>query len=389
MKISKIVLYKAKGIKIPKSTKLPMPTFFYDGLYVVKVITSDGVDGFGEPSPYGAPEKIMQGLIKGQYFKSIIGQDPLNIIIGSRRGLYAGGYWLSGFHALCAGINQALLDIKGKAMGIPVFQTFALKAPGRIQAYASAGMHYEDTSRVEIIDEVLRCKSLGYSGYKFRPALPKGEKNHFERNASPPPVDVPGLLRLAADIRRSVGPDMALMLDAGGRLSYEEAIVVIKELGELDFKFIEEPIARSSRKYKALVSKAQIDIAAGEDSIDFLQLKKWVTRGGVAVVQPDTNLCSVNDLVSIDPFLRSRGIDLVMHSWTGGISSFSNAHLGVSLESCSLIEQSVIENPLRDALILNPLIPYNGWIELSNEPGLGCCLDCEFLEKNKKFSIEV
>ena len=387
MKITKISLYKIKGANLMDKHS-PVPSFFLDGFYIIKIFTNQGILGFGEPSPYAAPEKNIISSFFLETFKSLIGIDPINVPVKLTAPQNLPSIDKAAFKALNAGIMQAIWDIRGKFINLPIYKMLDSSSSGQGKVYASGGMWYEDSDPITLVEEALKSKEEGFFGYKFRPSIPRNSGDHFSRNLNPPFVNIEQTKLLAKTLRNSLGDDFDLMLDFGCRLDFNQAQDLCYFLDGLDFKFIEEPLVRSAELYKTLCAFSNLKIAGGETAYDFETFMNWNNFDALDIFQPDSNLCSIDDIKKLDQKLSTSG-SIVMHNWVSDISCTSNFHVGVSLRSCDLIEYSILFNPFRETIVNGTPRPQKGWITCSNNPGLGLCIDETLLEAKNEFIINL
>ena len=387
MKITNISLYKLNGANL-MDNRSPAPSFFLDGFYIIKIFTNQGILGFGEPSPYAAPEKNIISSFLSETFKSLIGLDPINVPVKLSFPQNLLSIDKAAFKAINAGIIQAIWDIRGKFTNLPIYKMLDSFGTGQGKVYASGGMWYEDNNPTILVEEALKSKEEGFFGYKFRPSTPRNSGNHFSRNLNPPSVNIEQTKIAAKTLRKSLGDDFDLMLDFGCRLTFNQAQDLCYFLHDLNFKFIEEPLPRFADSYKSLRTFSNLKIAGGETAYDVDAFMSWINIDALDIFQPDSNLCSIDDIKKIDQNLNASQ-SIVMHNWVGDISCTSNFHIGVSLRSCNLIEYSILFNPFRETIVQGTPRPQKGWITCSNNPGLGLCIDETLLEANKNFSINL
>lgn len=387
MKITNISLYKINGANLINNHS-PVPSFFLDGFYIIKIFTSQGIFGFGEPSPYAAPEKnIISGFLS-ETFKSLIGVDPIIEPVKLSLPQNLPSIDKAAFNAINAGIIQAIWDIRGKFINLPIYKMLDSSSSGQGKVYASGGMWYEDCNPITLVEEALKSKDEGFFGYKFRPSTSRNSGDHFSRNINPPPVNIEQTKLAAKTLRNSLGDDFDLMLDFGCRLTFDQAKDLCYFLHDLNFKFIEEPLSRSADSYKSLRTFSNLKIAGGETNYDFDAFMSWINFDALDIFQPDSNLCSIDDIKKLDQNLNTSK-SIVMHNWIGDISCASNFHIGVSLRSCDLIEYSILCNPFRDKIVQGTPRPQKGLITCSNNPGLGLWIDETMLEAKKNFNINL
>ena len=364
----------------------PIASFVSEGSMLVKVYTDDGVVGIGEPSPYGGALLDVKTIIETNIRPRFIGKNPFDVEILTTQNEFPEGFGYGNvpYNCAVAGISQALWDIIGKAMEMPVYRLLNRNGnyKDRVRAYASGGMTYETADYEILIDEVLQYKEMGYSAWKLRPYTPLNAPSHMERNKKPPPVDIHKFISILERIRLAVGDGMDLMVDAGCRLqNIDEAVSVSQAMQELSFSFIEEPLPRVIEDYVELSKEIQIPIAGGECLVSRRQFRPWVDAGAYDILQPDGNLAGISEVMMIASMADAKGLPCIIHNWANDVSIAANVHLAAAIPNCPMVEYNVTYNPLRTELVMVPFIPEDGFFILPERPGLGIELDEKALRR--------
>ena len=381
MKITHIEYFTLR-CKANDNYLLPTASFVTDGSIYLKVFTDSNIVGIGEPCPYGARLSDMIQILQKDLIPNWIGSDPLDndkLTTQYETGL---GYGNIGRNALIAGFSQALWDIRGKFEGKPLFKLINTNASNKIQAYASAGMWYDNTPLENITDQALKYQSDGFTAFKLRPETPLKNNNHFQRTLKPPPVNVKRLVELLNKIHNITNGKLKLMVDAGCRLDFKQALYLCKAMEELNCVFLEEPIQGHHKEYAQLKSKTKLSLAGGESLVSKAQFKKWIESGVLDYLQPDSNLAGINEIIAIDKLVKKKGLKLILHNWTNDINNSANIHLAAALESCSMVEANLTYNPLRNNLVKDPMIVSKGGFTLSDKAGLGIELNQSIIDEH-------
>lgn len=370
MKITHIEYFTLR-CKALDNYSMPTASFVTDGSIFLKVFTDSNIVGIGEPCPYGARLSDMIQTLQKDLIPTWIGSDPFDIDKLSVQHEAGVGYGNVGSNALVAGFSQALWDIRGKFEEKPLFKLINPKASNKIQAYASAGMWYENTPLESIADQALKYQSEGFTAYKLRPETPLGNNNHFQRTLKPPPVNVKRLVELLNKIHNLTNGKLKLMVDAGCRLDFKQALYLCKAMEELNCIFLEEPIQGQYKDYARLKSMTKLSLAGGESLVSKAQFKTWIEAKALDYLQPDSNLAGINEIMGIDKLVKKEGLKLILHNWTNDINNSANIHLAAALESCPMVEANLTYNPLRNNLVKEPMIASKGEFILNDKPGLG------------------
>jgi len=381
-KINKIELIK---VKIPhkENFKQPLPTFFNNGILILKVYLRNGLIGYGEPNLYFCDEKITIENFKN-YFELFIDKDLDNAFSILRH------YEIHkniNFAPILSAMTQALWDISGKLQSKPIYKLINNKPSKNIKTYASAGMFYENVSINEIIDEAISFKEKHFSAYKFRPFSIINSGDHFQRQVNPPKVDLKVLTKICDELCRQIPQKyFKFMLDLGSRLNLIEAINFINSINTDRFIFIEEPLPRDKFLDNLKLKKnIKLKIAGGENLAQFKQFDLHFKNNIFEYYQPDSNLFSIDNLIKLDKFL-TKG-QCILHNWFSEINCNSNVNISLIMKSCNLIEYRTIGDNYREDLFYDILRPINGYIKPNDLPGLGIQINEKNLKKISDFKI--
>ncbi len=341
---------------------------------IVRVETDTGIHGIGEVD--SAPMAV-KGLIEGPYSHPLIcglgellvGEDPLRTeflwqkmyrqnIYAARRGV--------GIHAM-SGIDIALWDIKGKALGLPVWKLLGGGFHDRIRAYASAlfGLTPAETrSRAE------RFRDRGFDAVKFG-WEPMGQSRETD-------------IALVREARAGLGDDADLMIDAGMVWDAKTAIQRARRFADYDIYWLEEPLHPDDYEgYARLSAATDLPIAAGEEESERRSFIELMDKGKIDIVQIDLTRCGgFTEAVKIASLAADRGLRCVNHGFTTYINVAAALHFLNSIPN-SFITEFVVEEgtTLRDQITRQRLSAVDGMLAVPQEPGLGIDLDPDGVEK--------
>ena len=337
---------------------------------VVLVHTDEGITGIGEVD--SAPEAVAalvhapaSHAIANSLRELLIGEDPLDVerlwdkmyrgvIYIGRRGI--------AIHAI-SGIDIALWDLKGKALGKPVCELIGTPRHERVRAYASRLM---PDSAEEVTEAVGALREGGFTAIKLGWG-PLGRD---------PEHDV----RLAAAARDAGGDEVEILIDAG--LGYGAdaamAIRVARELEGLGVYWLEEPFEPDEYEaYAELAEAVEIPIAAGEQDSTRWGFRELIERGHVDLIQPDVTRCGgITELLRIATLAQEHGVALVPHAWKSGIIKAASLHVNAVLPEALFQEYCVAETEINTKLTRQLLeIDSDGYVDVPTGPGLGIELD--------------
>ncbi len=342
---------------------------------VVLVHTDEGITGIGEVD--SAPEAVRaivnapgSHAVANSLRQLLVGEDPLEVERlwqKMYRGLIYVGRRGIALHAM-SGIDIALWDIKGKALGKPVCELIGTPRRQRVRAYASMLM---PETVAEVRSRVTAVRDQGFTAVKL--------------GWGPLGADAGHDLELARAACES-GEGMTILIDAG--LGYGNdaatAIEVARGLEELGVFWFEEPFEPDEYEaYAELADAVEIRIAAGEQDTTLWGFRELIERGHVDVVQPDVTRCGgITEFLRIAEFAASRGVETVPHAWKSGIIKAASLHVNAVLPDALFQEYCVAETPINTLLTRERLpIETDGCVRVPTGPGLGIELDGDVLDR--------
>ncbi len=312
----------------------------------VKVLTDQGTYGVGECS--GWP-KVIETAVK-DLANLLVGQDPANIdLLWNKMHTATMGHGLLGTvgGGAMTGIEMALWDIKGKALGQPVWNLLGGRFRDRIPVYGHAKTR-------ERADQLL---ALGYKGIKAGVVTYRDVETVY-------------------DLRAHVGPDVDLMVDAHGPpwFTTADAIAVGRELEGADLLFYEDPVAPENLDALARVREAvDIPLAAGERVSTIWGIRPYVERDLVDVIQPDTGRAGgITQMRKMAAMAEAHYITMAPHSGSlGPVAEFAALHVMATIPNALLLEKLELDWAGRNTVITPAPTLVDGHLLVPEVPGLG------------------
>jgi L-alanine-DL-glutamate epimerase-like enolase superfamily enzyme len=357
---------------------------------VVEVHTDEGLIGVGETdtNPWVARECIRA---RGTHCMALgleemlLGLDPLPVEAVWQK-LYAGSKMTGRRGALiCAlgALDMALWDIRGQALGVPVYELLGGAARSRITPYASLlpQGHTLAQYRASLLDKVRRARALGYQAAKLEVCINGPYRHNGMQEADEEVVN------LVAACREAVGPDMVLMVDVAYAWSdANQALRVLQQLEPYDLFFVETPLDIDDLDgYAYLHASSPIRIAAGEWQNTHFEFEDLADRGQVDVLQPDVGrVGGLTEARQVCQLAASRARLIVPHCWKSAIGIAASAHLAAACPVCPYIEflpPELSESLIRTSLVTNEPRVVDGTLALPTRPGLGIELNRDALER--------
>jgi len=353
---------------------------------VVVVHTDEGITGIGEtdtnPWVGRACIKAPGTHCMGRGLEEmLIGEDPLQPGRIWEK-LYSGSKMTGRRGAvICAmgAIDMALWDIRGKALGQPVYKLLGGAVKDHITPYASllpVG-HTLGDYRKSLVAKAKEAKRRGFQAAKMEVCV----KGPYTHNALQEGDDA--VVDLVAACREAVGNDFVMMVDVAYCWSNaKEALRVLKRLEPYDPFFVETPIDMDDLEgYAFLADHSPIRIAAGEWQNTHWEFVDLADRGKLDVLQPDVGrVGGFGEAMKVTQIAQERGRLIVPHCWKSGIGIAASAHLCAATACCPYIEflpAELAESRLRKELVIDELRLVEGMIPLPEKPGLGVQLNPE------------
>jgi L-rhamnonate dehydratase len=366
----KITDVKAIMLKLPEISSAADGT--QDDLIII-VETDEGITGYGEvdTAPYVGKAIIDAHMSHGTCYglkEVVVGSDPFDYEqIWNDMWAKTYYYGRSGpvLHVM-SGIDMAIWDIMGKAVGKPVHKLLGGSYADRVRPYASALMP-ENTNDVKRMVETYA--SLGFPAIKF--------------GWGPLGYDVQYDLKLIESARKTAPEHMEIMIDIGKRYKLKQAMYVARELEKMNIYWLEEPLpAEDYSGYRRLTEFTTLRIATGEEESGRLAFSRLINESHVDVIQPDISRCGgLTEAKKIAAIAADNNIMMVPHAFKTGILVAATIHMIASMPHLPFLEFSVTESAIRKELLARPFIQKDGYIEVPKGPGLGIELNPEVIRK--------
>lgn len=338
---------------------------------LVKISTDEGITGWGEPTLEGKAT-VVEEAIK-VFADLLIGEDPMRIEHLYNK-LYRGGFYRGG-PILCSaisGIEQALWDIKGKRLGVPVWQLLGGKYRDRIRMYAHTVPFNDDPSKDEISYWVKKRVDDGFTALKTSMVAPP--IRHIDTWDK-----VESIVERIAAMREAAGKNVDIAVDFHGRISPAMAPLLMKELEPYHLMFIEEPVLPENVDVmKKISEKTVIPIAAGERLFTTFGFREIIEKQAVNVVQPDVCHCGgILQTLKIAAMAENYYISVAPHNPLGPVALAACLQIDTCIPNFTAQEHPTHEEKLDlgNGLFKEPFVIKDGYIDVPQRPGLGFEID--------------
>jgi galactonate dehydratase len=335
-----------------------LETFLVKPRYLfLKIHTDEGIVGLGEPIVEGRARTCATAVEEiAQY---LVGKDPRNIVHHwqaiYRHAFYRGGPVLT---SALSGVEQALWDIKGKLMGVPVYELLGGPTRDRVRVYAHVGQNPA---------LVRQRKAMGFTAFKT------GIKNSTQSGVVASQKFVEEAAEAFAALREAGGKDVDIGIDFHGAISPQNAKLLIKALEPYQPMFIEEPVQCQNVDVMAEIARStHLPIATGERIFTKWGFREILEKGAATILQPD--LCHAGGIMEariIAGMAEAYYASVAPHNPLGPISLAAGLQLAASIPNFLCQEQVT----LGEGYLKEPFKVESGYVQIPTRPGLGIELD--------------
>lgn len=328
----------------------------------LKIHTDEGVVGLGEPIMEGRAKTCAAAVAEVEPY--LVGKDPRHVMHHwqaiYRHAFYRGGPLLT---SVLSGIEQALWDIKGKLLGVPVYELLGGPTRDKVRVYAHVG---NDPERLRA------RKKEGFTAFKTTP------KNMVQSGLVANQQYLEEAAEAFAGLREAGGKDADIGIDFHGAISPATAKLLIKALEPYNPFFIEEPVQCQNVDAMAEIARGtHLPIATGERVFTKWGFREVLEKGAATILQPD--LCHAGGIMEarlIAGMAEAYYASIAPHNPLGPISLASGLQLAASIPNFLCQEQV----SLGVGYLKEPFKVENGYVRVPTKPGLGVELDEKAME---------
>jgi galactonate dehydratase len=339
----------------------------------VRVQTDEaGLIGWGEAS-LGWHTRAVTGAV-ADLAPLLVGQDPRPVErlwqLMSRGPYFKGGIVVM---SAISGIDQALWDIKAKALGIPLFELLGGPVRDRVRTYVNLGSELgAEARRPEAWAEAARAaREAGFDAMKVYPMAPARPLEG--------PAELHRAANLVAAVREAAGYDADIMVDLHGRTTPAVAISLGRMLEPMRPYFLEEPCQPGDVDALAEVARAiPIPIAAGERLVNAQEFGQLVERRACAVFQPNVCYCGgITQIRRLAALAEPALISIAPHNPNGPIGTMVSVHVALAVSNFLILELVRDDVPWRSELVDGHVEFRDGYVLPPSRHGIGLELDEE------------
>ena len=371
MRIADVVAYPTSFPVSPEaSVTLGIGRAVKRDAVVVKVVTDDGLVGWGE-SHHGRSPGAVAHHVNTTLRQLVLGLDAADVV-----GVWARIYKMQlGSHGLGAataigmsGLDMALWDIRGRAVGWPLHRLLG-GTPRAVPAYAGGvSLGYQEPAK--LVDEARGLVAQGYRAVKLRVG------DTPERD----------LERVAA-VRKAFGDRLTILVDANTGYTVADARRAMPGLEAHGVGWLEEPFpAHDHRSYAMAATFARVPLAAGENHYTRFEFTRLIEDRVITILQPDLSKTGgVTEALRIAALASAWKLSINPHTSMTGLNMAASIHLLAAIDNSGYFEGDVSRNNLFRDQLVSPR-PYqvdsDGCVRPLDGPGLGLAVDEQFLLKH-------
>ena len=352
-------------------------TFTNENVGFVRVTSEDGSQGWGQVSTYHSDITCL--VLHRQVAPWVLGKDISNLddlldLVTEREHKFPGSY----LRRAMAGVDTAIWDLRGRQQGKPVTELLG-GTTGRIRAYASS-MKRDITPK----DEAMRLKQLrdqhGFDAFKVRAGAEVG------RNRD----EWPGRTEeIVPAIRRELGNDVDLLIDANSCYSPVRAIEVGHLLQEHGYCHYEEPCPYwELEQTKQVTDALNIDVTGGEQDCDLPTWKRMIDMRAVDIIQPDIlYLGGISRTLRVVAMAEAAGLPVTPHCANLSLVTLFTMHLLRAIPNAGKYLEFSIEGAdyypwQQDLFVETPYTIESGHARVTDKPGWGVEINPEWLAQS-------
>jgi D-galactarolactone cycloisomerase len=333
----------------------------------VELTTDEGLAGYG-PCSFGSASLDLgsvASLCDNTFAAALVGEDPHRIEHLWDKIYYGSIVRVHGPRsvgvAILSAIDIALWDIKGKALGAPIYELLGGAFQDPVPAYSSS-VYWSPPA--EAAAQARAFVEMGFKAFKVKVGL-----------------DIDNDLASLRAIREEVGPEIDVMVDANQCYTRHLALRVGRELERLGAVFFEEPLPIDDVAGHAfLAEKLDVRIATGENMYTRWDFMPYFEAGAIHVVQADASRCGgISEAKRIADLAGAYHVHAIPHTFSDALTIAANLHVVAASSNAPIIEYDATYNPIQTALVKNPPLPRESAIALPREPGLGVEIDWDFV----------
>ncbi|MDP6776387.1 MAG: mandelate racemase/muconate lactonizing enzyme family protein [Candidatus Latescibacteria bacterium] len=341
----------------------------------VRVHTDEGLTGIGEGT-YSHKETVVRAMVE-DLKAHIIGRDPMDaegiyheLYAGARTGYRTGGIM---FTSAISGIDQALWDLKGRALNVPVCALLGGPREARVPVYS----HFGGRDIPSMVDSAQKMLDEGFNAIKSGISIAESKGPKITRE------QLRNIDAKYEALREAVGPDIEIMDDPHALFDPPTALEIARLLEPYRLLFFEEPtIPEDPEGYARVRQGTATPIAGSERLTSKHRYNDFFKAGAVDVAQPDiVYIGGITEMKKVAAHAETYQVVIAPHNTKGPVGIMAAAHVMAAIPN-ALIQEFIAPSriPWRNEVLVDPLVVEDSCLVIADRPGLGIEFDEEALK---------
>ena len=333
----------------------------------VKVETDSGIHGWGEATLEYREPTVAAAIHDLEGW--LIGRDPHNIE-AFRHDCYRDAYWRGGpvLMSALAGVEIALWDIKGKALGVPVWQLLGGKVRDAVPIYVN-GWFAPAKTPDEFAAKAAAVREHRFLGCKWDP-FGKAWQQIGRR-------ELESAMECVRKVSETVGQDVLLLIEGHGRFDIPTAVKIGRRLEEFDICWFEEPLTPDDLNgMREVKERVRVSLAAGERLYNRYEYRQFFDRNCADYIQPDiSHAGGIFEMRLLGAEAEARHIGFCPHNPSGPVANAATLQLAGCVPNFVILEMMMTDVPYRAEICDEELVVREGRMVIPDRPGIGIDLD--------------
>ncbi len=336
-------------------------TILWERWLIVKVHCEDGTVGVGEGGVHGW-QRPTETMVQ-TFAPYLVGQDPSRIEHHYQY-LYRSSHFMgSVVQGALSAIDIALWDIKGKRLGVPIYELMGGLTRHKVRCY----MHVNGGTAEDLAADAVEQVKAGFSAIRFAAF---GRQFWLNRTYSEWAADA--VERVGA-VREAVGPAIDICVEIHRQMNPSESIALGRRLEQFNPYFYEDPMLPDSPDMMGEVQRrGNLPIATGERFTSIYEFQQLLEARACAYVRPDLCLCAgLSGCKKVATMAEAQHVKVIPHNPLSPISTAACVQLDACIPNFALQEYTGESEPPKSDLLVEPIKLEDGFLIVPDGPGLG------------------
>ena len=333
----------------------------------VKIETDGGLHGWGEATLEYKERTVAAAIHDLEYY--LLGSNPGDIE-KFRHDCYRDAYWRGGpvLMSALAGVEMALWDLKGKLLGVPVYELLGGKVRASVPCYVN-GWFAPARTPDEFAAKAVAVREHGFLGCKWDPFGRAWQQIGKHELAS--------AMECIRQVSAAVGKDTLLLIEGHGRFDIPTAVTIGRHLEDFEIFWFEEPIPPDDLNgLREVKNRVRVPIATGERLYNRYEYRQLFELGAADYIQPDVSHAGgLLEMRFLGAEAETRHLGFCPHNPSGPVAHAATLQLAACVPNFVTLEMMMTDVPFRAEIADEKLVLRNGRMVIPDRPGLGIELD--------------